>query len=79
MEPKSHDLKSAEWRDGDGKLLYAAYYDYEVDSRRNWTRRSIWVISPELPERKLYEERHPHPRLLVNVAPSKPKLWPPML
>ena len=56
VEPKSHDLKSAEWRDGGGKLLYAAYYDYEVDSRRNWTRRSIWVISPELPERTLYEE-----------------------
>ena len=56
MAPKSHDLKSAEWRDGDGKLLYAAYYDYEFDSHRNWTRRSIWVISPELPERTLYEE-----------------------
>jgi hypothetical protein len=56
MEPKSLGLKSAEWRDGAGKLLYAAYYDYEVDSRRNWTRRSIWVVSPELPERTLYEE-----------------------
>lgn len=56
IEPKSHDLKSAEWRDGTGKLLYAAYYEYETDSHRNWTRRSIWVICPELPERTLYEE-----------------------
>ncbi len=56
MEPKSRNLKSAEWRDGVGKLLYAAYYDYEFDSHHNWTRRSIWVISPDLPERTLYEE-----------------------
>jgi hypothetical protein len=56
VAPKSHHPKSAEWRDGAGKLLYAAYYDYEFDSHRNWTRRSISVISPELPERTLYEE-----------------------
>ncbi len=62
IEPKSHDLKSAEWSDGSGKLLYAAYYDYDFDSHRNWTRRKIWVISPELPERTLYEEDN---RILV--------------
>jgi hypothetical protein len=56
MEPRSLDIKSAEWRDGDGKLLYAAYYDYQLDSRGNWNHRSISVISPELPERTLYEE-----------------------
>jgi len=56
IEPGSHDLKSAEWRDGDGKLMYAAYYEYERDSQRNWTRRSIWVVSPELQEHTLYEE-----------------------
>jgi hypothetical protein len=57
MEPKGINLlKSAEWRDGAGKLLYAAYYNYELDTHSNWTRRTIWVVSPKLPERTLYEE-----------------------
>jgi len=56
VEQKSHNLKSAEWSDGDGKLLYAAFYDYDFDSHHNWTHRRIWVITPEIPERTLYEE-----------------------
>jgi hypothetical protein len=45
----------AEWRDSEGNLLYAAYYEYETDSFHNWTARKIWVLTPELPERTLYE------------------------
>ena len=46
---------SAEWRDSSGNLLYATYFDYEFDDRNNWTKRTIWVVSPEIPERSLYE------------------------
>jgi len=47
--------RSVEWRDSDGKLLYAAYYEYELDSQQNWVKRTIWVRTPEAPERTLYE------------------------
>ena len=47
---------SAEWRDASGNLLYAVYYEYEMDQYRNWTHRKVWVIGPNQPERSLYEE-----------------------
>jgi len=46
---------SVEWRNSDGMLLYAAYYQYDFDAQHNWTKRSVWVLSPEIPERTLYE------------------------
>jgi|HubBroStandDraft_1064217.scaffolds.fasta_scaffold02354_5 hypothetical protein len=46
---------SAEWRDADGNLLYAAYYEYEFDAQKNWTQRKVWVIGPEVSGRTLYE------------------------
>lgn len=46
---------SVEWRDSEGTLRYAAYYQYEFDDHHNWTTRTIWVLSPEIPERTLYE------------------------
>jgi len=47
--------RSAEWRDSDGKLFYAAYYEYELDSQQNWVKRTIQIRTPEVPERTLYE------------------------
>jgi hypothetical protein len=47
--------KSAEWRDSNETLQYAAYYEYQFDAQKNWTERKVWVISPETPERTLYE------------------------
>jgi hypothetical protein len=49
------DLKSAEWRDSNGTLQYAAYYEYEFDAQKNWTHRKVWVVTPELPDKTLYE------------------------
>ena len=46
---------SAEWRDSEGSLRYAVYYEYETDSFRNWTHRQVWVWSSGMAERKLYE------------------------
>ncbi len=46
---------TAEWRDGAGKLLYATWCEYEFDDQHNWTKRTVWVLSPEIPERTLYE------------------------
>ena len=55
LDAKKRNPKSAEWRDASGNLEYAAYYDYEIDSFRNWTSRRVWVWSRDLGERKLYE------------------------
>jgi hypothetical protein len=50
-----HTPRSAEWRDSDGNLKLAAYFDYKVDAFGNWTDRRVWVWSPGLGERTLYE------------------------
>lgn len=51
----AHLPSRVEWRDGSGALRLAADYEYEIDDYSNWTRRSIWVWTPEISERKLYE------------------------
>jgi hypothetical protein len=53
-EAKKHPL-SAEWKDANGKLIYAAYYEYVFDSHANWVRREVWIISPRHPNRTFYE------------------------
>lgn len=55
LDPHRRNMRSGEWRDAQGKLLYAVYYEYEIDSFRNWTNRQVWVWSTDLAERKLYE------------------------
>jgi hypothetical protein len=46
---------SAEWRDAYGQLEIASYFDYELDSAQNWTRRRVWVWNPTLGVRTLSE------------------------
>ena len=46
---------TVERRDSEGTLRHAAYYQYEFDDHHNWTTRTIWVLSPEIPKRTLYE------------------------
>ncbi|MGD0629021.1 MAG: hypothetical protein ABR987_06705 [Terracidiphilus sp.] len=53
---KKRNPASAEWRDSSGKLLYAAYYEYEVDSAGNWTHRRVSVFPSGEGDRALYEE-----------------------
>jgi hypothetical protein len=55
LDPHRRNMRSSEWRDAQGKLLYGVYYEYEIDSFRNWTHRQVWVWSTDLGERKLYE------------------------
>lgn len=55
VDKAKRDPSSAEWKDQDGKLIYAAYYNYVFDGLRNWVRRDVWIISPTHPERTLYE------------------------
>jgi hypothetical protein len=50
-----HHVSRTEWRDAAGVLKLSADYEYELDQFRNWTRRTVWVWSPELGNRKLYE------------------------
>lgn len=49
------NCQNSEWRDSDGNLKYAAYYEYQFDSHGNWTERKVWVVTPERSERTLYE------------------------
>jgi hypothetical protein len=54
-DPAMEKPKSAEWRDSTGKLVYGAYYEYQFDSHENWTYRKVWIVSPDDPNRTLYE------------------------
>jgi len=47
-----------EWNDPEGSLKLAADYEYELDAFGNWTKRTVWVWSHLLGERKLYETDH---------------------
>ena len=49
------DARRAEWHDAAGVLKLSADYEYELDQLGNWTKRIVWLWSPELGERKLYE------------------------
>jgi len=55
LDPKGRNPQSAEWRDSEGNLQFAVYYDYEFDPFRNWTHRRVWVWSSALGKRALYE------------------------
>ncbi|HWZ81072.1 MAG TPA: hypothetical protein VNW47_00525 [Terriglobales bacterium] len=55
LGPDKRNMLSGEWRDAQGKLLLGVYYEYEIDSFRNWTERQVRVWSPDLGEKTLYE------------------------
>jgi hypothetical protein len=46
---------SIEVRDAGGKLLRGGYYEYELDSARNWTTRRVYLTSLESESRQLVE------------------------
>lgn len=48
-------VQRVEWHDNTGALELAADYEYELDNFGNWIKRTVWVWSLELGERKLYE------------------------
>lgn len=57
-EYQNHDKHtpiSAEWRDADGNLQFAAYFQYQLDSYGNWTQRQVWVWNPSLGDSTLFE------------------------
>jgi len=55
LDGDKHTPRNAEWRDSEGNLMLAAYFEYEVDAFRNWTYRRVSVWNPELGEQTLYE------------------------
>lgn len=55
LDEGKRNPKSAVWRDEEGNLRLAAYFEYEVDSHRNWTLRQVWVWDPSLGQRTLFE------------------------
>jgi hypothetical protein len=54
-DEKRHHVRRVEWHDTTGQLELSADYEYELDAFGNWTKRTVWVWSAELGERKLYE------------------------
>ena len=56
IDSARRNLKSAEWRDSDGNVLYGAYYEYELGAHGDWTNRKIFVTDREHPDRSLLEE-----------------------
>jgi hypothetical protein len=48
LDAEKRNPRSAEWRDSEGNLRFAAYFDYEIDSFRNWTYRKVWVWTRDL-------------------------------
>jgi hypothetical protein len=54
-DKKSPNISRSEWRDRSGELKLAADHEYELDQYGNWTKQTIWIWTPELGERKLYE------------------------
>lgn len=55
LDGDKHTPLSAEWRDSEGNLKLAAYFDYKLDSFHNWTRRRVWVWNSELGQKTLSE------------------------
>jgi hypothetical protein len=50
-----HHVRRVEWRDPEHNLRLSFDYEYQLDRFDNWTKRTVWVWSPELGERKLAE------------------------
>jgi hypothetical protein len=55
LDGDKHTPLSAEWRDAEGTLQLAAYFEYEVDSYHNWTTRRVWAWNPAIAKRTLFE------------------------
>ena len=53
LDGDKHTPVSAEWRDAEGNLKLAAYFEYNVDAYHNWTTRRVWVWNPDLSQRTL--------------------------
>ena len=51
----TNHVSRLEWHDPGHVLRLAFDYEYEFDSIGNWTKRTVWVWSPDLGERKLCE------------------------
>ena len=54
IDESRHQVRRNELHDANGVLKYAADFEYEFDSYGNWTKRTVWVWSEELGERKLF-------------------------
>jgi hypothetical protein len=51
----TNQVSRVEWHDPAQVLRLAFDYEYQLDAFGNWTKRTVWVWSPELRERKLCE------------------------
>jgi hypothetical protein len=51
----TNQVSRVEWHDPGQVLRLAFDYEYELDSFGNWTKRTVWVWSPDLGERKVCE------------------------
>jgi hypothetical protein len=54
-DEQRHNTSRTEWRDPAGVLQLATDFEYEVDAFGNWTKRTVWLWTPEWNDRKLYK------------------------
>jgi len=52
---KSPYVSRTEFHEASGELKSSADYENELDRFGNWTKRTVWVWSPEMGKCKLYE------------------------
>jgi hypothetical protein len=57
-DEQRHNASRMEWHDPEGVLQLGIDFEYEIDAFGNWTKRTLWLSSPELGERKLFETDH---------------------
>jgi hypothetical protein len=50
-----HNPTHVESHDANDQVETSTDYEYEFDTYGNWTKRSVWVWTQELGERKLHE------------------------
>jgi hypothetical protein len=65
-DESSRQVSRLEWHDGEGALKVAVDFEYALDTAGNWTKRTVWVWSSELGERKLHATHSSDPALLVS-------------
>jgi hypothetical protein len=56
LGPGKQNIRHTDFHDSTGKLVRASDYQYEFDSRGNWTHRKVWVTIPGDPAPILFAE-----------------------
>jgi len=54
--PGKRNIRHTDFRDSAAKLMWASDYQYDFDSKGNWTHRKVWVTIAGDPSPILFAE-----------------------